>query len=113
MRIAIDFDGTIVEHDYPRIGKPIPNAIEVIKKLSDAGHDLILWTYRHGDYLQSAVEYCEENGLSFYAVNENEPEEDFNVESDSRLIEADVFIDDRNIGGLLPWLEIEKLLLNN
>jgi len=111
MRISIDFDGTIVTHEYPRIGKPIPNAIEVIRKLYEAGHELILWTYRHGDYLQAAVDYCEKNGLSFYAVNENHPNESFDPNESSRLIKADVYIDDRNIGGLVDWLEIEQILL--
>ena len=111
MRIAIDFDGTIVEHEYPRIGKPIPDAVDVIKKLSEAGHELILWTYRHGDYLDAALEYCKDNGIEFYAANKNHPDESYDDKDVSRLIKADVFIDDRNIGGLVPWLEIEELLL--
>ncbi len=110
MRIAIDFDGTIVEHQYPRIGRPIDNAIEVIKKLEAAGHTLILWTYRSGDTLQDAVEYCKGEGIVFYAVNANAPNEEWK-DGDSRLINADVFIDDRNVGGLMPWLEVERLLL--
>ena len=84
---------------------------KVMQKLSNAGHELILWTYRHGDYLQAAVEYCEENGIEFYAVNKNHPNESFDERIDSRLITADVYIDDRNIGGLLPWREVEALLL--
>ncbi len=110
MRIAVDFDGTVVEHQYPRIGRPIPNAIEVLKKLQAANHTLILWTYRSGDTLQDAVEYCKSNGVDFYAVNANEPDEEWK-EGMSRLISADVFIDDRNVGGLMPWNEVEKQLL--
>ncbi len=110
MRIAVDFDGTIVEHQYPRIGRPIPNAIEVLKKLQAAGHTLIMWTYRHGDTLQDAVEYCKGQGVNFYAVNANEPNEEWQ-EGMSRLIDADVFIDDRNVGGLMLWQEAEKQLL--
>ena len=111
MRIAVDFDGTIVEHEYPKIGKPIPGAIEVLKELKAAGHHLILWTYRYGDTLQLAIDYCEENGLGFYAYNANEPDEDWS-EGMARLIKADVYIDDRNIGGLPDWQDVRKQLLS-
>ena len=111
MRIAVDFDGTIVEHDYPKIGKPIEGAIETMLKFQEAGHDIILWTYRHGDYLQAAIDYCENNGIKLYAANNSEPDEDFKADQ-SRLIKADIFIDDRNVGGLLPWKEVERLILD-
>ncbi|MCB0482475.1 MAG: hydrolase [Flavobacteriales bacterium] len=110
MRIAVDFDGTIVEHEYPKIGKPISGAIEALLKFQDAGHDIILWTYRYGDTLRDAVKYCEENGIKLYAANQSEPDEIL-AEGESRLIRADVFIDDRNVGGLLPWAVIEKYIL--
>lgn len=110
MRIAVDFDGTIVEHSYPKIGKPIPGAIETLLKLQNQGHQLILWTYRHGEHLNDAVDYCTKNGIKLYAINASEPNEEWQ-EGMSRLIKADVFIDDRNIGGLLPWKEVERLLL--
>ena len=71
MNIAVDFDGTIVEHRYPAIGKEIPFAIETLKRLSDEGHRLILWSVREGDLLDEAVKWCEERGLRFYAVNRN------------------------------------------
>lgn len=110
MRIAVDFDGTIVEHEYPRIGKPIEGAIEALLKFQEAGHELILWTYRHGDTLDQAVAYCQKNGIKLYAINQSEPNEEFSSK-DSRLIRADVFIDDRNVGGLLPWAEVERYIL--
>ncbi|MAZ37697.1 hydrolase [Salibacteraceae bacterium] len=110
MRIAVDFDGTIVEHQYPRIGRPIQNAVEVLKKLNAAGHTLIMWTYRHGSTLEDAVQYCKSNGVDFYAINANEPGEHWKAGS-SRLVNADVFIDDRNVGGLMDWSQVEKELL--
>ena len=58
MIIAIDFDGTIVEHEYPKIGKPIPFAIETLLHLQKDGHILILWTVRDSDSLQEAIDYC-------------------------------------------------------
>ena len=48
MLIAVDFDGTIVEHRYPKIGKEIPFATQTLRQLIQDGHRLILWTIRHG-----------------------------------------------------------------
>jgi len=105
MIIAIDFDGTIVEHRYPAIGRIKPFAFEALKALQAKKHRLILWSYRSGKELDEAIEFCRSNGVEFYAVNKNYPEEKWN-ENDSRKILADVYIDDRNIGGLPSWGEI-------
>ncbi len=110
LTIAVDFDGTIVEDEYPRIGRPIIFAFETLKKLQDEGHRLILWTYRKGRALEEAVKFCEEKGIVFYAVNKSFPEEEFDI-SFSRKIHADIFIDDRNIGGLKSWGEIYQQLI--
>lgn len=109
--IAVDFDGTIVEDAYPNIGKPMLFAFETLKKLQSKGHMLILWTYRNGDRLDEAVKFCEENGIVFYAVNNSFPEEKFKNDV-SRKIHADLFIDDRNIGGFPGWGEIYQMLTN-
>lgn len=105
LNIAIDFDGTIVHDAYPKIGKPIIFAFETIKKLQEKGHRTILWTYRKGKALDEAVEFCRKHGVEFYAVNKSFPEEVFDP-SYSRKINADIFIDDRNIGGMKSWGEI-------
>lgn len=110
LKIAVDFDGTIVEHRYPEIGKEIMFAFQTLRALQDQGHQLILWTYRSGRELEDAVEYCRRNGLEFYAVNSSYPEEEFDEDYDSRKIDVDLFIDDRNIGGLLPWGEVYQLI---
>ena len=107
--IAVDFDGTIVEDAFPKIGKPIIFAFDTLKQLQKEGNCLVLWTYREGELLQEAVDFCEKNGLVFYAVNKNFPEEVF-TEKTHRKIKADIFIDDRNVGGLVGWGEIYKLL---
>lgn len=107
--IAVDFDGTIVEHKYPAIGKEIPFATYTLKKLQKKGFRLVLWTYRAGKPLDDAVEWCKNHGIEFYAVNSNYPEEVFD-DTISRKIDADIFIDDRNIGGLKEWGEIYALL---
>ena len=103
MIIAVDFDGTIVEHEYPKIGKPKRFAFETLKKLQEQGHTLILWTYRTGKELEEAVEFCRKNGIEFYAVNENYPGEKFIPGKTSRKILADLYIDDRNFGGFPGW----------
>lgn len=110
LKIAIDFDGTIVEHKYPEIGKEIMFAFQTLRALQDQKHQLILWTYRSGKELDDAVEYCRRNGIEFYAINSSYPEEEFDEDYDSRKIDADIFIDDRNIGGLPPWGEIYQMI---
>lgn len=110
--IAVDFDGTIVADAYPKIGKPMLFAFDTLKKLQSEGHRLILWTYRNEEKLEEAVLFCKKNGIEFYAVNKNFPEENYD-EKDSRKIHADLFIDDRNIGGFLGWSEIYKLIFNS
>lgn len=109
--IAIDFDGTIVEDGYPGIGKPRIFAFETLRKLQEDGHRLILWTYRSGSRLNEAVDFCKGNGIEFYAVNKSFEEEQFD-DTKSRKIYADLFIDDRNIGGVLGWGEIYQMITN-
>ena len=110
LKIAVDFDGTIVEHRYPEIGKELLFAFDTLKALQKQKHQLILWTYRSGKELYEAVEYCRENGIEFYAVNKSYPEEEFDEEYSSRKIEADLFIDDRNVGGMPGWGEIYQMI---
>ncbi|MBI9054184.1 MAG: hypothetical protein JEY96_10240 [Bacteroidales bacterium] len=109
MTIAVDFDGTIVEHEYPEIGKPKMFAFETLKALQQRGDRLILWTYRSGEKLNEAVEYCKRNGIEFYAINKNYPEEIFD-DTISRKIIADVYIDDRNLGGFVNWSDVWQML---
>ena len=113
MVIAVDFDGTIVEHKYPKIGKTQLFAFETLKELQKQGHKLILWTYRSGKELDEAVNFCKQNGIEFYAINSNYPEEKFEDGKISRKIYADIYIDDRNIGGFLGWSKIWNLLSNS
>ena len=112
MIIAVDFDGTIVEHKYPKIGNEIPFAIETLKKLRDEHHQLILWSVREGELLDEAVEFCRKRGLEFYAVNTNYPEEKGNHQHFSRKLKANLFIDDRNLGGLPDWGTIYRMVHN-
>jgi hypothetical protein len=109
VKIAVDFDGTIVEHAYPEIGKEKLFAFQTLKELNKMGARLILWTFRTGKELDDAVAFCRKNGVEFYAVNKSYPEEIFD-ETVSRKINADIFIDDKNIGGFLSWSEVWQML---
>lgn len=103
MKIAVDFDGTIVEHAYPEIGEIKMFAFETLRELQKQGHVLILWTVRYGQRLDEAVEFCRKHGIEFYAVNKNYPEEVFNETEVSRKLDCDMFIDDKNLGGFIDW----------
>jgi hypothetical protein len=100
MNIAIDFDGTIVDHRFPEIGKPVPGAFKWMKRLQKAGAKLILWTMRsdgqsHGDVLSQAVELCRDNGIEFFGVNGN-PEQ--HTWTTSPKAYAHVYVDDAAFG---------------
>ena len=111
MVIAVDFDGTIVEHKYPRIGDEIPFAIDTLKELIKDGHQLILWSVREGELLQEAVDWCHKRGVDFWAVNKDYPEEERSKNNHfSRKLKVDMFIDDRNVGGLPDWGLIYQMI---
>lgn len=113
MIIAVDFDGTIVEHKYPEIGKEIPFAITTLKMLIEQKHRLILWTVRKGELLQEAVDWCKERGVEFYAVNKNFPEEEVETGGGYSKISAEIFIDDCNLGGVPDWGKIYHMINEN
>ena len=110
MTIAVDFDGTIVEHRYPKIGEEIPFATETLKILAQERHKLILWTVREGELLEEAGEWCRQRGVFFYSVNKDYPEEEKSHNGFSRKLKADLFIDDRNLGGLPDWGTIYQMI---
>lgn len=113
MVIAVDFDGTIVEHRYPEIGKELPFATSTLRQLIEDGHKLILWSVREGDLLADAVKWCEERGVRFYAVNADIDEDASDHQGTahfSRKVKANVFIDDRNLGGLPDWGSIYQMI---
>lgn len=112
MVIAVDFDGTIVEHKYPAIGREKPFAVETLLDLAADGHKLILWTARDGKLLDEAVEWCRKRGLVFYAVNSNKPAGYMfsDNKTTSAKVVADLYIDDHNLGGLPEWGVIYEMV---
>ena len=99
MVIAVDFDGTIVEHMYPKIGNEIPFATDTLKELIKDGHQLILWSVREDGLLQEAVDWCHRRGVDFWAVNKDYPEEERSK--------------NRNVGGLPDWGTIYQMIKYN
>ena len=114
MTIAVDFDGTIVTDEYPKICEELPFATETLKLLIKEHHKLILWTVREGALLDEAVNWCRERGVEFYAINKDYPEErqEWNNHF-SRKLKVDMWIDDRNIGGLPDWGLIYQMIHYN
>lgn len=119
MLIAIDFDGTIVEHAYPEIGSAVPGALETLKELHEHGHKLILFTMRSGEFLDEAEEYLKENGISLYGVNRNPEQHNWTT---SPKVYAKRYIDDAALGvplihprdggrAYVNWTEIRRLLV--
>jgi len=103
--IAVDFDGTIAEHEFPEIGKPVPGAFRWMKAWRKAGAKLVLFTMRsdgrtgegkaNGPVLSEAVEFCREHGVEFWGVNRN-PEQDEWTTSPKAY--AQVYVDDAAFG---------------
>jgi hypothetical protein len=119
--IAVDFDGTLVTHEYPEVGKELPGAVDICKALTAEGHQLILWTMRGGKELQDAVQWCFDRGIMLVGVNKN-PTQDSWTQSPKAY--ASIYIDDAAIGTPLlfnptfsdryyvDWENVKELLIN-
>jgi hypothetical protein len=99
MIIAVDFDGTCVTHEFPKIGKEI-GATEVLKELTGQGHKLILNTMRSddqkiGNLLTDAVNWFIERDIPLFGINKN-PEQDSWTSSPKPY--AHLYIDDAALG---------------
>lgn len=94
MYIAVDFDGTCVTHEYPKVGKDI-GAVPVLKKLTDSGHHIILNTMRSGKELVDAVQWFADNDIPLYGANENPTQKEWTL---SPKVYAHLYIDDAALG---------------
>jgi len=118
--IAVDFDGTCVTHDYPAVGKDI-GAVPILKRLAEAGHQLILWTMRSGKELDDAVRWFADNGIPLYGINFNPKQKSW---TSSPKAYAQLYIDDAACGcpltyeltlsdrPFVSWDGVEKYLLH-
>lgn len=112
MVIAFDFDGTLVKDDFPRIGEPLQDGIELMRRLIEEGHEVILFTVRSGEYLKDAVRFLSSEGIFYYSINKMN-----NPVSDSPKVYYDVLFDDRAFGmplvkkpGEKPYVDWGKVL---
>lgn len=105
MIIAVDFDGTLCEDQYPHIGKPMEGAVSAMQTLHEAGHYLIIWTCRTGEMLKDAVNWLLEHGIPFDRVNDHCPANLAQYGDGGHKVYADVYIDDRNLGGFVGWFD--------
>ncbi len=111
--IAVDFDGTMAEEAYPLIGPEIPGSVEGVKRIQELGFEAIIWTCRAGEPLEKAKKWLEERGLSITYFNENSQPMIDHWGTDPRKIAAELYIDDRIVGGFPGWQkvieEVERL----
>lgn len=93
--LGIDFDGTCVSHEYPRVGRDCPDAVRVLKRLVEKGHRLVLNTMRSGFTLSDAVNWFSEREIPLYGINENPTQKQW---TQSPKVYAHVYIDDAALG---------------
>ena len=93
--IAVDFDGTLCENEWPGIGETKWETVQALIAAQAAGARLILWTNRVGARLAEAVEWCRQRELEFDAVNENLPEVLAAFVTDCRKVYDDIYLDDK------------------
>lgn len=113
MILAVDFDGTIARSSFPDILGEQPYAGEVLRKLHGRGHYIIIWTCRSGKNLLDAINWLLEHNIPFDRVNDHCPENIKRYGKGSGKIYANIYIDDKNLGGFPGWLrcleEIERM----
>jgi hypothetical protein len=111
MILAIDFDVTIVDHEYPLIGKLKPNAKEIINKLYNDGYKIIIWTCRYVDKdILLVKEFLSDNKIQYHKINENIECNGFNPYP---KVYADLYIDDKNLCGIPNWIDIYNIIKNS
>jgi len=95
--MAVDFDGTLFENNWPEIGAPKPKIIQYVKDQQQQGTKLVLWTCREGQMLIDAVHACRNEGLYFDGINVNLQERMDFFHTDPRKIGAEEYLDDRAV----------------
>ncbi len=120
MDIVIDFDGSVVTHDYPRVGVSI-GSVPVLKKLVENKHRLVLFTMRSGKELKDAVNWFKENEIPLFGVQTNPSQHEW---TDSPKAYGQLIIDDAALGcplmmsslstrPYIDWVKVEEYLVRN
>jgi ribonucleotide monophosphatase NagD (HAD superfamily) len=107
MIIAVDFDGTLVEHRYPEIGVLKTGALEAMKAFKKDGHKIVIWTCRAGKEEMAVRQFLIQNDIPFDSINTPAPGTDLGT----RKIYADVYIDDKGIRFEDNWDEMRRLIV--
>ena len=110
MIIAVDFDGTLHTGTWPAIGEPMPWAADTMRRLKADGHYLIIWSCREHAEQTAMVNWLLEHDIPFDRVNDHHPGTIARYGGDARKVLADIYIDDRNLGGLPDWNAIYELV---
>lgn len=110
MIIAVDFDGTLCKSQYPAIGDVMPGAWDVMHELHEAGHYLIIWTCRTGQRLADAVNWLLEMDIPFNRINDHCPDNVAKYGDGGPKVYADLYIDDKNLGGFPGWYQVKAIL---
>ena len=109
--ISIDYDDTIVFAGFPGPGVIKPGAVDIINRLHEDGHQIMIWTCRMGDAFDIAIAYLKEQGVKFHIANENHPDIIARFGEDTRKMLADIYIDDKQLGGIPDdWEVIYELI---
>lgn len=118
--IAVDFDGTVVTHEYPLVGRTVENSVEVLNELCKKGHLLVLNTMRSDKYLQDAVNWFKNNDIPLFGINHNPTQSNW---TNSPKVYAHLYIDDAALGCPLinngidrpyvNWKEVREYLVSN
>ena len=93
--IAVDFDGTCVEHEFPAIGRTVPHCVSTLKWLHSQGAKLILHTMRSGEFLQAAVNWFGMYEIPLFGINNNPTQKTWTA---SPKTYAHIYIDDAALG---------------
>lgn len=103
MKFCVDFDNTCCFEDFPNVGENVPGAVKVLKKLTDNGHQIILWTARLKQPLNDAIQWFKDNNIPLAGINEDKnlssiQKQLVNEYGMCRKVIPDYFIDDKNLG---------------
>ena len=93
--IAVDFDGTCVEHEFPKIGKTVPHCVSTLKMLHEKGAKIILHTMRSGGFLEDAIQWFEKHEIPLFGANSNPTQKTW---TSSPKTYAHIYIDDAALG---------------
>lgn len=100
--VAVDFDGTCVEHEYPAVGMDVEGAVDVLRALNKRGHKIILFTMRSGAKLEAAIKWFRDRKIELWGVNENPEQKAWTT---SPKVYADIYIDDAALGCPVTFID--------